>query len=153
MILFSIIEVAANLIIVSIVFSLIFLILLFFQRWREIKILFLSGFGTYAFTYIIKYLTKIDRPINALIPTGGYAFPSAHSSISFFFATFLSFLILNTGIYIKASTKYLMIGFLYLIAVLIAISRIALKVHTFDQVVIGSAVGILITLIFIKSIK
>lgn len=81
----------------------------------------------------------IEDPTLTLIiaPPDGYSLPSGHSSSSFCAATILSFAYLKKGW--KAGA--------WVLAVLIAFSRVYLCVHNPSDVLAGAAFGVLIALI------
>ena len=72
-----------------------------------------------------------------IAPPDGYSLPSGHSSSSFCAATILSFACLKKGW--KAGA--------WVLAVLIAFSRVYLCVHNPSDVLAGAAFGVLIALI------
>jgi undecaprenyl-diphosphatase len=70
-----------------------------------------------------------------------YSFPSGHSSISFAFATSLSILFLSSSL--EYSWIYALAFFI--VAICIALSRIVVGVHYAGDVLIGSLIGILVS--------
>ena len=122
------------------------LICLFFKE-KKIKLLgvfiligTLISFGAVSF---LKPAFKILRPfialrdVNYIIASDGYSFPSGHSCFAFMLATILS-------------AKNKKRKALYLIAIIVAISRIYLGLHYPSDVVAGAALGVIIGFVMVK---
>lgn len=96
-------------------------------------------------TLVIQMLVRRQRPkrtkttYDLWVPT--FSFPSAHSSVSFAFASSLSVLFLNS--HLEYSWMYAVVFFV--LAILIALSRIIVGVHYFGDVFVGALLGILIS--------
>ena len=104
--------------------------------------------GTIFYEYILKPLFHRPRPcqldsgINYLIACpANYSFPSGHTTMSFIAATLLFGYDRKVGIVA------------YLLAALIAVSRLYLGVHYFSDVVGGIVIGIAIATVGIKIMK
>jgi membrane-associated phospholipid phosphatase len=104
--------------------------------------LILIIFTTYILTLVVKNITKIPRPQNAIIKLCDYAFPSGHTSLSFAVAAFYTELILNLKI--ELIEKILLIGVIFLGVILVVYWRLQIKVHTPFQIFAGAAFGFLI---------
>ena len=108
------------------------------------------------FTFLVNVLTKNlfmrQRPVNSLIELpSGFSFPSGHTMCSVSFYGFLIFLIIK-----KIQNKYLKIFsilFLIMLILIVAFSRIYLKVHYFTDVVGGLILGIICLLMIINIYK
>ena len=109
---------------------------------------------------IMKLIYNDPRPFwhNTILFQGNcevsYGNPSGHSLISFYF--FLSFgYYFNQLNFIKGNKIYKIIVYsvAFILSGLIAFSRIALGVHSLDQVLFGSLLGILCFLIFAITLK
>jgi dolichol kinase len=96
---------------------------------------------TYLLVLGLKFLFKIPRPCFGLTPCPiTPSFPSGHAAISFAAATIIL-------IHLKKKIYLLF----YCLAILVAISRVMLNFHTPLDVIVGSAIGIIIP--FIKNIR
>lgn len=90
---------------------------------------------SYAVVYTMKIYFKIPRPCWGLIACpSDYSFPSAHAAVIFTAVTTLVFHYKN---------KHLGI-ILFLLGCLVALSRVILGVHTFEDIIVGSIIGIII---------
>ena len=86
--------------------------------------------------WLLKEIFHRVRPLSPLISgSGGYSFPSGHSLGSFTFSGVLIYLILRTSI--PLYLKWIFSSLLVLFALLVALSRIYLRVH-FASDVFGS---------------
>jgi membrane-associated phospholipid phosphatase len=116
---------------------------LFYIKQAYAVLFFISVAGTVVSTYLLKVSFAIPRPTTALITTEGYRFPSMHAAItaavcaSFIYATFHSTEsnLLRTGVLIAGA----------LVMMLVDYSRVALGVHLPVDVVVGTLLGIAIT--------
>lgn len=106
--------------------------------------LFIIIFTTSVLTLVIKNITKISRPENAVVKLCDYAFPSGHTSLSFAVATFYTYLILNLKI--ELIEKILLIAVIFTGVILIVYWRLQIGVHTFFQIFVGAGLGFLIAL-------
>ncbi len=132
----------------GIIWIVIAIILLFMKKYRKVGILMLI---TLIFTHalgsgIIKNIVKRPRPfilidnIELLIKKpSGFSFPSGHASIAFASATILSYYIKKTRIPI------------FILAFIIAFSRLYLFVHYPSDVLVGAILGIICSFIIIKT--
>lgn len=106
-----------------------------FQKWREIFLVFFSGFFAWLFASIIKYLYHAPRPFDFLanvVPLfheSGYAFPSGHATffMGLAFAVFFN----------HRKAGYFFIFF----ALLIGLARIASGVHSPADILGGFILG------------
>ena len=113
------------------------LISIFFWRTKNKRLivpLWISLLVSLAIIYLLKFSIQKPRPeqalgLNSAIKESGYSFPSAHAT-----ASFASLPVLNT-ILSKLS------WFWYLLAVLVAFSRIYLGVHYLSDVIAGAFIG------------
>lgn len=93
---------------------------------------------------VVKNVVKQPRPTTIL---KDYSFPSQHSANAFFLATFIAVLpIWQSKRKAKRIKTPVIIG-LYLIAALVAYSRIYINVHYWLDVIFGSIIGAIIALI------
>jgi undecaprenyl-diphosphatase len=117
---------------------------------KGILMISISVFIATVLSQLIKFIFKIPRPANMLIPENGYTFPSGHATLAFAVSSICIFLMFK---YFKNYKKY--INYLYTIifiltALLIATSRVVLHVHRPIDVIVGALVGILSTFLSIK---
>ena len=128
----------------------IFLYIVIFEEKRN-KTFIIYFFASFIIAFLsvamIKNITSRPRPFAANFqpipinyPTD-YSFPSGHATISFASATLLS-------VFDKKRKKYF-----YLIAVLIAFSRVYLGYHYVSDVIVGSLLGWLISSIVLLKLK
>jgi len=117
--------------------SVLYLLLLVFPLylWGENKdqlfFYLMTGFITGCLVYLLKIIFSVPRPIGALIETSTMAFPSLHAASGFFLLGFFF------------NKKRWRIPLL-LYALLIAYSRVFLKVHYWSDVIVGSIIGFLV---------
>jgi membrane-associated phospholipid phosphatase len=121
------------------------------KELTQLKIFVLALFLTAVLTLLIKDLTKVERPANALIGLDSYAFPSGHTSIIFCFLTFLINYILKSAR--SRFAKIFSISIFSIIALSIPASRLILGIHTIFQIIAGAILGTAITLWIIKKFK
>lgn len=96
---------------------------------------------------ILKFVFAVSRPADKLVAIGGYAYPSGHTMNGIVFLGILSFLIHRTC---KNKTLKLFLHiFLWVLFVLICVSRIYLGVHHTSDVLGGLCIGSAILLLFI----
>ena len=93
---------------------------------------------TYILNELIKHIVLRKRPIEFfIINVTGYSYPSGHSmNISAFYLTFI--FLLNR----KKKNRYLDI-FIYVLIIMIALSRVILGVHWPTDVIVGLTLGYL----------
>lgn len=125
------------------------LIFLFIKKYRRVGIvLYLSQLLTVIVTTILKETIERPRPFTTLAdlhplvahPTS-FSFPSGHSSAAFAGAVIV-------GYYIK---KWIIPA--YGVAVLIAFSRLYVGVHYPSDIIVGSIIGILGSVVTIQLVK
>jgi len=110
------------------------------HRWYSIKVAAIALSST-AMMLLLKNIFSRQRPLIPLLkPALGYSFPSGHSMMSF---SFYGLLIYLTYKYVGNKVlKYLLIGCLIILILLIGFSRIYLRVHYASDVLAGFSVGI-----------
>lgn len=142
-------NVAAGAVLIAAINAIIVAYLIFFDRvnpWTKIiliklrespiHITVISLLVVVFLTVVLKVYFKKGTPMR-----GGM--PSAHSAIAFATATAITFMTANAFI--------ATLGFL--LAIMVAESRVEGKIHSFSQVFFGGLFGILITLLFFQIIK
>ena len=90
---------------------------------------------SYAVVYSMKVYFKIPRPCLGLTTCPStYSFPSAHAAVIFAAVTTLTFHYKNKRLG----------SILFLLGCLVALSRVILGVHIFEDIIVGSIIGIVI---------
>lgn len=110
-------------------------------------IIFITGL----LTLLIKNITKIPRPKNALVRLMDYAFPSGHTSMSFALATFYTYFIYNLSI--DFISKIMLVGAIYFATIFIVYWRLQIRVHTPFQIFIGALLGSLVSMMVVLFVK
>lgn len=112
--------------------------LLYHKNKQFITTFIAGGASVFIINTIIKKIVKRERPyiadnnITALVSESSYSFPSGHSSSAFLAATILTFYF----------PKYRV--WFFILAFLIAFSRVYVGVHYFSDVLVGAIEGIVI---------
>jgi membrane-associated phospholipid phosphatase len=97
---------------------------------------------SYAISYGLKTYFKIPRPCLGLISCpSGYSFPSIHATVIFAAVTTLAFHYKNKRLGI----------ILFIVGFLVALSRLMLGVHTVEDIITGSIIGIMIGILVQKA--
>lgn len=122
----------------------------FFER-RYALGLFISSVATIITTDVLKRIFAIPRPIDMLLPTSGYSFPSFHASIT---AAVVTSLVLYAFHHVKHRILLaIILASGMLLIILVDVSRVALQVHRPIDVIVGSAIGIGISLLVHQYLK
>lgn len=101
----------------------------------------LMGIGSTILLHILKLVFHRHRPASALdFGLHSYSFPSGHSVSSFIFFSILAWLAWRTNW--AAIFKWLISTFLFVFALLVGVSRVALGVHYPSDVLAGFVLGI-----------
>lgn len=135
--------------IISAYFSLLpILVLTFYLSWliitREIESCIIAG-GQLANEFlnkILKRLIKQPRPYQSLLGPG-YGMPSAHSQFVGFMASYITLRILFKWKTSNKIIKIIHILIINLISIITCYSRIYLKYHNWNQVIVGISVGLM----------
>lgn len=106
---------------------------------KESIILMSTMFLVVTITRIIKYLTLVERPLNGLIESTGYAYPSGHVTGSMVFFSMLLYVF--WGQISSNNNKKLLTILLILIALIVGFDRIYLNVHWLSDVIGGYLLG------------
>jgi undecaprenyl-diphosphatase len=97
---------------------------------------------SYAVVYVMKTYFKIPRPCLGLITCPStYSFPSGHAAVIFAAVTTLAFHYKNKCLGI----------ILFILGCLVALSRLILGVHTAEDIIVGSLIGIVIGILIQKA--
>lgn len=136
-----------NLSLLSVILAILFLVK---KKWYYFVLLTTGMAGGLLFMTIIKLLMHRDRPLNHLIETSGYSFPSGHATMAIIFFIIILFAL-------KDDIKNKLIRIVFILSsivafLLIGFSRVYLNVHWLSDVVAGFALGLfwvtLLVLIF-----
>ncbi len=99
------------------------------------------GLTSSAVLFSLKYAFKRTRPLDPLIQhVAGFSFPSGHSFSSFTFYGLIAYILWQTNI--SKTWKVVSTVFLFLLASLVAFSRVYLRVHFPSDVVAGFCLSI-----------
>ncbi|QTD39966.1 phosphatase PAP2 family protein [Sporosarcina sp. Te-1] len=114
-------------------------LLYFILKERRLAYLFLTVMlGTGILNQVLKFIFKRERPdIHRLIEIGGYSFPSGHTMMSFSLYAILAYIVWRHTK--TAVSRFGLLLFSILMALMIAISRIYLGVHYPSDVAGGMA--------------
>ena len=105
--------------------------------------------GTVAIVVLVKFGFNTARPEDATLKLSSYAFPSGHTAMGAYFIT--TTLLTLWGV--VSNNLYYFIAFVGVsAALLVAASRVMLRVHTPFQVIAGALVGIGIPLLVVALI-
>lgn len=110
------------------------------KLWGQATLITISTFVTWGVVWVIKVMISAPRPFEVLSGTKllveetvKTSFPSNHAAISFALATSVYFYHKKLGI------------FLFIIAILVSLSRMYVGVHFPIDIIAGSIIGILIS--------
>ena len=104
-------------------------------------------------TYSLKHLFKIPRPEHMLIVEDGYRFPSGHATMAAVVSTliiYFTFKYIKDNKNINFAHKYLLVILAILWLIVVCYSRLYLGVHMVIDVIVGSVVGVVSTLVVVK---
>ncbi len=124
---------------------LIFFFLIKINAKEKAISLLLSSCTLFITVIAAKEYFQIARPLNSLIDTSGYAFPSGHAAGVVFLSMIVSFL----SWHLSSAYRYTVLSTSILTTGVIVYSRIVLHVHTWFQVLAGICFGILCGFLFI----
>ena len=136
-------------------FTLIGIILLFFLLSKNKKNGFYLSINIvliFLINIIVKLIVQRPRPFgyNLIIDEYGYSFPSGHAMVSTAFYGFIMYLIYKN---IKnKKLKWFLISSIFLLIILIMISRIYLGVHYLSDTLAGFSLAIVYLMVFITYI-
>jgi undecaprenyl-diphosphatase len=112
------------------------------KPYHLIQFLVTLGVGSLV-VYLIKIFIARVRPLEAIISSSGYSFPSGHATIATLFCFIIIFAYKD---HIKNYfLKFIFILFFSLAALSISFSRVYLSVHYLSDVVVGILLGLLIS--------
>lgn len=122
--------------------SAIFLLIIYFKRWREAVGLAICLAGGAVLNFLLKNLFERARPdLFRLVEATGYSFPSGHAMVSLCFYGMVAFLLIrNIG---KWYGRVAVSSFAALLIAAIGVSRIYLGVHYPTDVIAGYAAGLM----------
>lgn len=124
----------------GIIVLLTFLMLAYFQRWREVAGLALCLGGGAVLNVLLKYLFERTRPeLFRVVEATGYSFPSGHAMVSLCFYGMVALLTVR-----NVQSPYgrsAIISCAVLLVAAIGVSRIYLGVHYPTDVIAGYAAG------------
>jgi undecaprenyl-diphosphatase len=111
------------------------------QNWFSIRIITIS-LSSLVLMFLLKYLFQRKRPLSPLLKAAkGLSFPSGHAIMAVTFYGLLLYILWHT---INTSwLKYLLAVLLIVLTILIAYSRVYLRVHYASDVMAGLIIGVL----------
>jgi len=124
-----------------------YILLIIYDLYIKDKKLFLYilciGLSSTGLLFLLKFLFKRIRPSDPLLhAVNGFSFPSGHSFSGFTFYGILVYIIWNDTNLAKAS-KWLFSILLFIIACIIAFSRVYLHVHFASDVIAGFCLAVI----------
>lgn len=101
--------------------------------------------------FVLKHIYTRPRPDFMLIDEYGYSFPSGHAMVSMAFYGLYIYIIMHLNI--NKYIKYLLSTLLFVVILMIGLSRVYLHVHYFSDVIAGFAVSVIYLIFFTKFMK
>ncbi|MDO8510635.1 MAG: phosphatase PAP2 family protein [Nanoarchaeota archaeon] len=131
--------------------AVLILYFLYKKRNKDAVLIFIGSIGGVILNKILKEIFQLPRPSDALIPVGGYTFPSGHAMSAVIFYSML-ILLFHKKIKNKVARNSLIFANV-LIILLIGLSRVMLKVHYVRDVLAGYIIGLLWLFILYKMLE
>ena len=122
--------------------------LVYAKKYREALVITLSIITTSALITVLKYSFAVTRPDSALVALDTYSFPSGHAGSSATIAVVLVWLLFSRMK--TARTRIALSVVIISLALLVAISRVLIDVHTVTDVLVGALIGLCIPLFYIS---
>jgi undecaprenyl-diphosphatase len=120
------------------------------HRWYSLLIPVVA-LGSISLNLVLKNFYNRPRPLLPLVSASGLSFPSGHAMIS---ASFYGLLIYLVYTHVqRLAWRWLLIGFLVCLILLIGLTRIYLRVHYATDVLAGFTAGIVWLLIAIPLLR
>lgn len=114
--------------------------LLLKKKKPEALLAALTGITSGILLYFLKDVFHRARPLHPRNePAYNYSFPSGHTALSFIFYGLLIYLIWNNKL--SQRYKYIISIFLFLLSLLIGVSRVYLRKHYASDVIAGFCIG------------
>lgn len=111
------------------------------RRWNSIKIPAVA-LSSLLLMFILKLIFHRDRPLTPLLAAAkGYSFPSGHALMSVTFYGLLIFIVWQSAK--PVWVKWLLSASLFLLIIVIGISRVYLRVHYASDVLAGFCIGLM----------
>jgi undecaprenyl-diphosphatase len=110
------------------------------RRWGAASLLVLVAIGAQLLNNLLKgvYRRARPEPVVGIISAQSYSFPSGHAMVSSAFYFFLAYLVWRL---VTGWVRWLLIGLLIALVVLIGLSRVYLQAHYISDVIAGYAAG------------
>lgn len=139
----------------QIAYSCLFILYLVLKNVKRAFEIAAMGIGGFLVNYFMKLSFHRTRPPHPLInPLNNFSFPSGHATSAFIFYGLLAYLIWKTEF--PKAYKYLIGSILILFSLLIAFSRVYLRVHYPSDVLAGFCIGfawLLLTIYLFERLK
>lgn len=130
------------------VVAILLVLLLLYKNKKTVYYIIINMISIFLLNDFIKHIIHRSRPVGYnLINESSYSFPSSHTMCSTILFSFLIYLVyknVNNKIF-----KYLLMVLLFIILMLICISRVYLGVHYLSDVVGGLSISIIYMMIFL----
>lgn len=118
--------------------AVLFIVVSWFSGREDFTVQMVKGLGvTWMSVYLLKAVFRRQRPAESHNSFVDYSFPSGHSTTAFFLAVAFSQLL------------PVLAPLFYVLAGLVAVSRVYLKLHYPSDALAGSAIGLLAALILL----
>ena len=111
------------------------------KKYNGVLFLFVCFYGGAFLNSILKKIIQRPRPVDALIPVGGYSFPSGHVMSAILFYSLIIILFMHQIKNTKIRYGFLTVNII--IILMVGLSRIMLKVHYVSDVLGAFAIGLL----------
>jgi undecaprenyl-diphosphatase len=120
------------------------------HRWNSVLVPVVA-LGSITLNLVLKQLYQRPRPLLPLVSASGLSFPSGHAMIS---ASFYGLLIYLTYTHVRGSGwRWLVMGGLGLLIVLIGLTRVYLRVHYATDVLAGFTAGLVWLIVAVAVLK
>lgn len=111
------------------------------KRFNGVLLLFIGFYGGAFLNSMLKKIIQRPRPVDALIPVGGYSFPSGHAMSAVIFYSLILILFMHE---IKnTKLRYVFLSTNILVILMVGLSRVMLKVHYVSDVLGAFVIGLL----------
>lgn len=130
----------------------VFVIICFIKKnYRYCPFVVCNLFVIIILNIILKNIYSRPRPEFMLIDEYGYSFPSGHAMVSMAFYGLFIYILFHVNI--NKWLKYISSFLIFILIMMIGLSRIYLHVHYFSDVIAGFAVSVIYLIVFTKFMK
>ncbi|XP_031640068.1 dolichyldiphosphatase 1-like [Contarinia nasturtii] len=133
-----------------------FVTLILFRRDLHTIAFFIGTLVNEVSNIILKHWIREPRPINRVHIGTEFGMPSSHSQFIWFFSTYVTLFIFirlhhinnNTLLPLERAGRLLVLVSCWCLTALVCLSRTYLQYHTWNQVIVGSLIGIITGLLW-----